>query len=77
MMTEENKDQNDQDQNLTVRVRARGGVGHNAMWQWEVYAVGNALPVEKGIFRGTEAKAFQLARAAVARLAERRARAAR
>jgi hypothetical protein len=74
-MTEENQNQNDRDQNFTVRVRARGGAGHNAMWQWEVYASGNALPVEKGIFKGSEAKAFQLARAAVARLAERRARA--
>lgn len=65
-----------EDQGYTVRVRARGGAGANAMWQWEVYASGNALPVEKGIYKGPEAKAFQLAQAAVARLSERRARAA-
>jgi hypothetical protein len=42
------------------------------MWQWEVYAAGNALPVEKGVYKGAEAKAFQAARAAVTRLSERR-----
>ncbi|PPD45795.1 MAG: hypothetical protein CTY15_02750 [Methylocystis sp.] len=66
-----------QKQDYTVRVSARGGVGRNAMWQWEVYAPGNALPVEKGIYRGEEAKAFQLARSAAARLSERRARESR
>ncbi len=59
----------------TVRVRSRGGAGHNAMWQWEVYAAGNALPLEKGVFKGAEARAYQVARAALTRLAERRARA--
>lgn len=66
-MTEET-----QKQDYAVRVSARGGAGRNAMWQWEVYAPGNALPAEKGIYRGEEAKAFQLAKAAAARLAERR-----
>jgi len=61
-MTNENDETN-----YTVRVRSRGGAGRNAMWQWEVYAPGNALPVEKGVSRGDEARAFQLARAAVAR----------
>lgn len=60
-------------QAYTVRVRARGGAGRNAMWQWEVYAPGNALPVEKGVYKGVEARAYQLARAAAARLDERRA----
>lgn len=62
------------DQNYTVRVRSRGGAGHNAMWQWEVYVAGNALPVEKGLSKGAEAKAYQTAQAAMARLSERRAR---
>jgi hypothetical protein len=66
-----------QEQQYSVRVSARGGAGRNAMWQWEVYAAGKALPVEKGIIQGDEAKAFQLAKSAMARLTERRSRAAR
>ncbi|MDJ0447505.1 MULTISPECIES: hypothetical protein [Methylocystis] len=62
------------DQAYTVRVRSRGGAGHNAMWQWEVYAAGNALPIEKGLYKGSEARAYQTAQAAMARLSERRAR---
>jgi hypothetical protein len=61
-----------EDQDYTIRVRPRGGSGRNAMWQWEVYASGNALPVEKGIYKGAEVKAFQAARAAATRLHERR-----
>jgi hypothetical protein len=62
------------DQIYTVRVRFRGGAGHNAMWQWEVYLAGNALPVEKGLYKGVEARAYQIAQAAMTRLSEQRAR---
>ena len=60
-------------QDYTVRVRPRGGAGRNAVWQWEVYAPGNALPVEKGVYTGPEARAFQAAQAALARQRERQA----
>jgi hypothetical protein len=66
-MTDENESPD-----YAIRVRQRGGSGRNAIWQWEVYASGNALPVEKGIYNGAEAKAYQAARAAVTRLRERR-----
>jgi hypothetical protein len=62
-----------EDLDYSLRVRQRGGTGRNAMWQWEVYASGNALPVEKGLLKGAEAKAFQAAQAAVARCYERQA----
>lgn len=61
----------------SVRVRPRGGAGRNAMWQWEVYASGNTLPVEKGVCQGAEGKAFEAAQAAAARLRERGANAAK
>jgi hypothetical protein len=42
------------------------------MWQWEVYASGNALPIQKGVYKGAEVKAFDLARAAMLRQTTRR-----
>jgi hypothetical protein len=54
----------------TVSVRPRGGVGRGAVWQWEVYASGKALPVEKGTVTGAEGKAYQVGRTAMFRLQE-------
>lgn len=61
-----------EDTDFTLRVRPRGGSGRNAMWQWEVYASGNALPIQKGVYKGAEVKAFDLARAAMLRQTTRR-----
>jgi hypothetical protein len=56
----------------SIALRARGGSGRGAMWQWEIYAAGKTLPVQKGVVAGTEKHAHDIAKAALAAL-ERRA----
>jgi hypothetical protein len=47
------------------------------MWQWEIYTSGKALPIEKGMVKGAEAKAYKAGRQAIARLNERHVEAAK
>ena len=56
----------------TITLRSRGGSGRGAMWQWEIFAAGKSLPVQKGVVAGTEKHAHDMAKAALAAL-ERRA----
>jgi hypothetical protein len=55
-----------------IALRQRGGSGRGAMWQWEIFAAGKNLPVQKGAVAGTEKHAHDTAKAALAAL-ERRA----
>jgi len=58
---------------FTINIRPRGGSGSAAMWQWEVCETGKTLPVEKGMLKGAESKAYQAGKQAIARLLERQA----
>jgi hypothetical protein len=61
------------DVGYTVSIRPRGGSGSAAMWQWEVCESGKTLPIEKGVLKGAESKAYQAGKQAIARLLERQA----
>ncbi len=57
----------------SLRLLTRGGHGRDARWAWEIYVAGNLIPLEKGMYWGTEPKAYQAAKAAMKRVAEKRA----
>ncbi len=57
----------------SLRLLPRGGNGRDARWAWEIYVAGNLIPLEKGMYWGLEAKAYQAAKAAMKRVAEKRA----
>jgi hypothetical protein len=57
----------------SFKLLPRGGSGRDARWAWEIYAAGNLIPVEKGMYWGAESKAYQAAQAAMKRVAQRRA----
>ncbi len=63
----------DTESKYSIALRSRGGAGRGAMWQWEIFAAGKPLPVQKGVVSGTEKRAHDVARAAVAALARREA----
>jgi len=57
----------------SIALRSRGGSGRGAMWQWEIFARGKSLPVQKGVVAGTEKHAHDIAKAALAALERREA----
>lgn len=57
----------------TLKLLPRGGSGRGARWAWEIYAAGSLIAVEKGMYWGVEARAYQAGLAAMKRVAERRA----
>lgn len=57
----------------TLKLLPRGGSGRNARWAWEIYAAGSLIAVEKGMYWGVEARAYQAGLTAMKRVAARRA----